>query len=241
MPLQLPDRMPPAAGMVARIAPGAPVAVSPTALALALAIPRRHSNRWPFVDLVLSRSVRADLARAARAEGAVLRVPGHRVRRNLLGLVRTAEDQWRANPAYREELARWTLDRPERRDGVPPEAVGPLVIDDHLPLRDLGLAAHRPRRKAATFERSSTIAVLYAGDSPERWLRAGQALQRVLLTATVHGVSATLMTQPLEIPQLREMLRDPYTGQPAQAIIRFGYRRRPAAAAPRRPLVEFLR
>src|SRR5690554_7378627 len=47
--------------------------------------------------------------------------------------------------------------------------------------------------------------------TPPGWLRVGQALARVLLTATVHGVAATLLTHALEIPHLREPLRDPLT------------------------------
>jgi len=36
------------------------------------------------------------------------------------------------------------------------------------------------------------------GDKPLDWLRAGQALQHALLTATRYGVSASFLTQPLE-------------------------------------------
>ncbi len=39
-------------------------------------------------------------------------------------------------------------------------------------------------------------------DDPADWLRAGQALQRALLTATSLGVSASFLTQPLELADL---------------------------------------
>jgi hypothetical protein len=62
----------------------------------------------------------------------------------------------------------------------------------------------------------------------------------VLLTATVHGLSATPMTQPLEITELRERLADPHNGRiVAQAVLRLGYGP-PAPATPRRPLEEVL-
>jgi hypothetical protein len=41
------------------------------------------------------------------------------------------------------------------------------------------------------------------GDKPLDWLRAGQALQHALLTATRHGVSASFLTQPLELHDAR--------------------------------------
>jgi hypothetical protein len=45
------------------------------------------------------------------------------------------------------------------------------------------------------------------------------------------------MTQPLEIPHLRDLLTDPESGLVPQAIVRFGYG--PASApTPRRPLEE---
>jgi hypothetical protein len=90
------------------------------------------------------------------------------------------------------------------------------------------------------FEDRPTIAVLYTADTPLGWLRAGQALQRVLLTATVRGLSTTLLTQPLEIPRFRTGLTDPAVGRPAQAVIRLGYSRHEPAVSPRRTLADVL-
>jgi hypothetical protein len=76
-------------------------------------------------------------------------------------------------------------------------------------------------------------------DTADQWVRAGQALQRVLLIATVHGLAATPMSQPLEIPTLRELITDTGTRRWAQVILRVGYGQS-AAATPRRPLTEVL-
>jgi nitroreductase len=228
-------------GPLARIAPSRPVAVPKTARALAWAIPRRHSNRGPFTDLPVPDDVRADLMQAARAEGAVLRFAEPGTRDGLFGLIHSAERSWAEDPAYRRELAEWTDEEPGRRDGIPPQALGQRPAGDALPLRDLSLAAPDRPRRVARFEREPLVAVLYTGDTPRDWLRAGQALQRVLLTATVRGVAATLMTQPLEIPRLRDLLSDLRTGRAAQVILRFGYPRLPGAPSPRRPWQEVLR
>jgi hypothetical protein len=227
--------------VMGRIAPSTPVAVPRTARALAWAIPRRHSNRSAFKGIPLPADVLSDLALAARAEGAVLRFADQESRRGLFGLVHAAERYWADDPSYREELAEWTAERPGRRDGIPPDAMGQRSASDAVPLRDLSLAFAGRERRVARFEPAPTIGVLYTGDNPRDWLRAGQALQRVLLTATVRGVAATLMTQPLEIPRLRELVADHATGRAAQAIIRFGYARLPASPSPRRPWQEVLR
>jgi hypothetical protein len=44
-------------------------------------------------------------------------------------------------------------------------------------------------------------------DTSTDWMNAGQALQRVLLTATMCGAAVALHSQPLEFPKLREFIR----------------------------------
>ncbi|MEU4159265.1 hypothetical protein [Actinoplanes sp. NPDC026670] len=77
------------------------------------------------------------------------------------------------------------------------------------------------------------------GDTPAAWVLAGQALQRVLLTATVLHLATTPISQPIEIPAVRDLLTDPATGRTAQMIIRLGYAE-PAVATPRRNLADVL-
>jgi hypothetical protein len=107
-----------------------------------------------------------------------------------------------------------------------------------LPLRDFDLA-HMTDRRVARFEAEPTLAVLYTfGDDRQDWLRAGQALERVLLTATVHSL-ATPLTQAVEVPQLRTLFDAPTERRVVQSIIRLGY----AGAVPRtprRPLADVL-
>lgn len=70
-------------------------------------------------------------------------------------------------------------------------------------------------------------------------LLAGQAPQRVLLTATAHGLAASPLTHPLEKADAR-MVRDPRSGlEEPQMILRLGYGL-PVPPAPRRPLREVL-
>ena len=46
-----------------------------------------------------------------------------------------------------------------------------------------------------------------AADRPADWVHAGQALQRILLTAGVCGAAVALHSQPTELPLLREFIR----------------------------------
>jgi hypothetical protein len=72
-------------------------------------------------------------------------------------------------------------------------------------------------------------------------VRAGQALERVLLIATTEGLAASFMNQPLEHPDLRWLIRSPLTGGgAAQMIMRLGYGE-PVPPTPRRPIGEVRR
>jgi hypothetical protein len=52
-----------------------------------------------------------------------------------------------------------------------------------------------------------TAAWSTAADRPVDWVNAGQALQRILLTASTCGAAVALHTQPLELPWLREFIQ----------------------------------
>jgi nitroreductase family protein len=236
--LTFPDRMYPE--VVARITAGPYRAPDSTVRALADAIPRRHTNRRPFHDTPLPADVLDELVAAARAEGGRLVVADAAGREGVLGLVRSANEWQRHNQRYVDELARWTAPQPGRRDGIPAGAFGPWDVMETLPVRDFGQAHPNLPRRQGSYESAPTIAILYTqGDGPRAWLTAGQALQRVLLTATVRSVASTPMTAPIELEQMRELLtlRGPM-GQP-QIILRLGYGE-PCAVSPRRPLEEVL-
>jgi hypothetical protein len=107
-------------------------------------------------------------------------------------------------------------------------------------VRDFGLAVPPPERASACFEAHPQLVVLRsAGDDREAWLRTGQALQRVLLVATVHGLATQPMTQALEMPDLRRMISEPAAGWYPQMILRIGYAT-PVGVSPRRPVSAIL-
>lgn len=226
--------------LLARVTLGPYVPANETTGLLARAIPYRHTNRRPFQDVPVPPEVLDELSAAAGAEhGEVLFVDAA-LRDAVFGIARAAENRRRNDPRYWIELGRWTRHTPDRRDGVPPEAFGPWPVLESIPIRDFALVEPARRRTVRHFEHEPTVAVLYTGgDGPREWLRAGQALERALLTATVRGLATTLMTQPLEIPELRAMLADPTTGRTPQAIIRVGYGP-PSPPTPRRPLADVL-
>jgi hypothetical protein len=79
-----------------------------------------------------------------------------------------------------------------------------------------------------------------AGDWPSDQLQVGQALQRVLLTATDLGLAASMFSQPIEVPGIRTQLRRALARQDTpQMLLRFGYATS-TPHSPRRPVSEVL-
>ena len=222
---------------VATVGFGPPAAPDATARALAGAIGRRHTNRRPYADMVVPVSVIDELRAAATTEGAVLSAV-HPVGRNaILSLARCADEQLRGDEKYQRELADWVHPGAGRGDGLPTAVLGAADAAGVMPLRDTGTQS---LAGAVRFESHPTLLILSTpGDAASDWLRAGQALQRCLLTATVRQLAAQPITQPLEVTSLRRLLADPATHCHPQMILRVGYAR-PAAVTPRRPLQHAL-
>ena len=233
----LPDPAQP--DLAARVRAGPAVPATPEVQALAEAIPRRQTNRRPFGSTPIPPPILDELAAAARADGGSLAMVDPVTTAAVLSVARTAEHRHRSDPRYRRELAKWTSPDRERTDGVPATAFGPRPELAALPLRDFDLT-HTSDRRVARFEAHPTIAVLYtARDTTPDWLCAGQALERVLLTATAHGLATTPLTQAIEVPDLRDLLNAPVQLGMVQSIVRFGYAGR-VRQAPRRPLADVL-
>ncbi len=205
---------------------------------LRAAIWRRHTNREPFSNRPVPEGIRAELAEAGRLEGAVLHFLDQSEAIRVLRLAAEAERELLSDPAYRAELARWAGGYRDR-DGIPDNAVGPRPAAGRAPVRDFTPGPHPGPVRYAWFEECPQLAVLSVrGRGSSDWLIAGQALQRVWLTATCRGISASPLTQPLETAEAW-LVRDPRSGsEEPQMILRIGYGLPLAAGAPRRPVSE---
>jgi hypothetical protein len=108
-------------------------------------------------------------------------------------------------------------------------------------LRDFTAGAGRERVPGKDFEDDPLIAVLTA-TLDGRWgdVQAGEALQHVLLTATTDGLTASYLSQLVEVPDVRaEVQRVVPTLRPPQVVLRIGHGW-PTAATPRRPVTDLL-
>lgn len=211
-------------------------------IALAAAIPRRRSDRriyssWPVPggDIALM------AARAARLGVTLRRVKTGQISRMLAAAVRQRSD----DAEYLAELAHWS---------------GRVADDVGVPARNTpavdALAAFPARRFAspdlaqpagvdARDDAGIVVALGTATDDPLTVLRAGEATGAVLLTATALGLSSCPLTDPLEVPKTRALVRTAVLGGDCepQMLLRIGWapiNADPLPATPRRPLNDMV-
>ena len=190
------------------------------------AIPQRHTIREPF-SRHIPMNVLAEMIEAARKEGAHARLLHRAEARRLLRSAALTEQMLKLDKTYLAELRRWTGSNAHGRFGVPTGKFGPEAASPHHPpVRDLGIA-WGPRKHARFERKAQLIALETETDEPSDWLRAGQALQRLLLTVTYYGGQASFLTQQLEeedrrIPPFHaDRQRWPWP-ESAQMVIRIG-------------------
>ena len=207
-------------------------------------IRQRRTHRGGFDLGPLPSGLLAALREAAARHGAMLRmVADDRRRAVLAAAVETAERAQRLDSERVRELARWTpAPGRVRADGVPPTSYPARAdhTDPDFPGRDFahGHGWGLPPLSTAPWPRSAGVAALLTTrhDRPVDWINAGQALQRVLLTASASGVAAALHTQPLELDWLRESLRTQLCDEAdPQLVLRFGTVIQTAASVRRPP------
>ncbi|MFE9974534.1 Acg family FMN-binding oxidoreductase [Streptomyces hirsutus] len=189
------------------------------------AVERRHTSRMPFTGRPVPDPVVTEMIGAARAEGAHLDVPDIMGTRRLLHLTEAAETRNAADPASTGEMRTWVTPPGERTPyGIPLSALGPRDASGRMPVRDFTGVLPVPRLPAVRFERHAQVALLWTShDRPEDWLRAGQALERVLLTATRCGVRTSMLHQAMEWPDLRAAVAGTRRWCCPHLLVRFGY------------------
>ena len=221
----LPDSHEPQLLATVRLAGRSPTATNSLPPGLYDQIWRRHSSRQPFSAERIPGSLRAEIVDAALSEGARLHLPDIDEARRLLALTHEAEARTMIDPARRDESRAWVRRQADTPFGIPHEALGPPDSNGHVPMRDFTSLLPPAQLPSRPFERYPQLAVLATDhDRPADWLRAGLALQHVLLLATRDQVRASLLHQPVEWQDLRWMLRDPRNGpEYVQMLIRLGY------------------
>jgi hypothetical protein len=166
------------------------------------AIPVRHTVRTPFVkEVEMNKAVELELA--PHQEGVDSRLVKDQEARSLLEQAAQASRELADDEKYRDELRAWTGHGVHVSPGygVPADKLAPKPKDRRRPpVRDLGLTWDG-LGEAQEYEKHRQLIKLTAkSDTPADWMRMGQALQRLLLTATRDEVERQLAGGELACP-----------------------------------------
>jgi nitroreductase len=235
--------------LLARVSLGPPAPLTETEALLLEALPHRHTHRGRFAAGPLPDGLLAGLRRDALVEGATLApVESADAYRRLSDLVKVAEREQDLDPLLRAEVRRWR--RPAdsaARDGVPAQAFASGAFPDwavgrrgRLRQRDFDQGRGLGMLAAGGPPAAATAVLTTQGDGQADWLRAGQALHRLLAHAASRWVFASLYTQPTESVTVRSQIRAEL-GLPgvAQILLQLG-RAHVTRATARRPPAELI-
>jgi hypothetical protein len=255
----LPDATNPS--LLARLWPAGTAQVTRHESELLAALPHRHTHRGQFSPGDVPARLLAGMLKDAAYERAELIVMERPEQVDILSdLMLAAAADAAGRPEMASELRSWVHPAGMAgSDGIPACArvrwpggnddrvrvggdevgSGEQVAGLHrrLPQRNFGL----PGTEAGGGYPPSVTAVLTtAADTPADWIRAGQALHRILLHAATRWVFASLYSEPLESPARRAELRARLNlaGEP-QMLLQFG-RSNTAPATARRPASQTL-
>ncbi len=218
-------------GLVARVSWRQRVPAGEFERRLAAQVRVRRTHRGAFDPEPLPQNLLAVLRGGAARDGAALRIVADDGRRAALAAaVQTAERVSRLDGDRVRELAAWAPPPAStRRDGVTAASypVRAEHTDPYFPGRDFshGHGWGLPPLSSAGEPRAAGLAALLTTDSdrPLDWVNAGQALQRILLTASSCGVAVALHSQPAEVPWLREYIRTQFAaGSYPHLVLRMG-------------------
>ncbi len=230
--------------LLARVRLGAAVTMTAAERQMLEAVPHRHTHRGPFAPGRLPAGLLAGLQHDALAEGATLALVDRAIAyQQLADIVGAAKRRQVLDPVARAEMRLWSRGPASTaRDGVPAQAFPAWAgrQPGRLPQRDFDLGRGLGLRTPDGPPAAATAVLLTPGDSRADWLRAGQALHRLLAHAASSWVFASLHTQPLEATVIRDLIRARLAlpGAP-QMLLQLGLARTTHATA-RRPPAELI-
>ena len=232
--------------LLARVGLGGPVDPTPEEVAELAAIPRRRTHRGRLAARAVPTAVLTELRLLATEEGAWLHLTeAEGERAGLARLIDEADRLQGEDPRFRRELLAWAHERRRATgDGLPDHALGIEDLKSYqgpLVVRTFDRGDGRAAAGVQLAAGSPVLAILGTDhDTPPAWLKAGQALGRILLRARSLDLFASYLNQPVEVPAVRARMPEVLgrDGHP-QLVLRFGYGEEPPPS-PRRPVAEVL-
>jgi hypothetical protein len=207
--------------------------------ALFAAIPSRHTNHKVYDGNPIPAEDLRRLEQCIFEESIVLHMTDDDdVKRRAEEIVTRGDAMQFADPAYREELGYWI------GQGV---FGSPWLLAKmgQLAVTHLNLGKNIAKKDSEVLMSSPVLAVLTSQrDDTRSRLLVGQVYQRLALTATLLGIHFHPMSQPLELPELKQELARLLPHAAADGVVqhafRMGYAEPEGEHTPRRRLEEVM-
>jgi nitroreductase len=200
---RLPDPAQP--DLLARITLADRVPVTPEAMRRYQSIQLRHTDRRPVTREAVPHASLDVLAKAATDEGAHLHVLHPDQVDDLAVAVAHAATVDADDPTIQAELNQWTGGQRTEGTGIPDEAIPAQTPQTNVPSRAFARTGTLPI--GGEHDRAASYAILYGDtDDPAGWLRGGEALSAVWLTALELGVGVLPISEAVEMPASRQTL-----------------------------------
>ena len=201
------------------------------------AIRLRKTNHGVYADREIEERVLERLRRAVVEPGLEVYLSGDPALKAAVNdLVARADGVQFADPAWREELGRC----------IGQGALGAPRLTaklEQLAVTWLDLGGASARRDTRVFRSAPVFGVVLSRASGRAdWIRAGQAFERICLTAALRGLGLQPVSQIVEVPETRERLREllPNGGANPLQPFRLGYAEPEREHTPRRPIEEVI-
>jgi hypothetical protein len=208
------------------------------------AICQRHTNRQPFERQPIKPETLSTILDVMDEYPLFLYLVIPREKLQAIDLIAAGDRKQMAGEAFRGELADWICTDETASQGIPAESLGiPSLVASTASWAirrfDLGaITAPRSRTLAVT---AQLLLVLASENDRISLLRAGEVLERLLLTLTLEGLDYSFLNQPIEVLELRDELQALVGSvSPPQLLIRAGHAAAAADATPRRPVEAVL-
>ena len=197
--------------LLAEVTLGSRIATSTLDEQLFMAIRRRRTHRGELETSPVEDGARAGLVGAALAEGAILTFVDGQERTAIAEAISEAQKRLDDDSAYKIEVS---------ASNIP--AVG-SVEKSHKVLA-FGEWASQSVDPGVPAMQAPALAVLSTtSDTVPSWFSAGQAIDRILLTAREYGLFASFMNQPMHYEDTRKAVADAVGHDVPQLILRIGY------------------
>jgi nitroreductase len=202
------DRVPQGddADLLARVELAGEAPVTPAAMRRLQTIRVRHTDRRPVSEAPVPRDALEAVRQAVEDEGAHLHVLRPDDVIDLASAASHAQTVEDLDPEWREEMTYWASGAHGAGLGLPDDVIPQSSPETTVPGRDFGRTGTLP--VGAGHDRAAVYAILYGDeDTPAAWLRAGEALCALWLTAIEHEVSALPLSAAIEVAETRQTLR----------------------------------